>query len=168
MRGDGLGDALAPGQARLDELPGVALVDLRAGRADVLAAVAARGQQHPVRLAGGVVDQAGVAGGQVDGADMAAQPDRLAAMAGVLELAFPPVEVGAADPVDEFGTVLAFPPGEVLAPDLRQPVVGGLPQPQTGSGRPGAEGIVAAAAVMRPPGRVAARRGGRGGGSRRR
>ena len=42
VRGDRLGDAFASGQARADELAGVALVDRRAGRADGLAAVAAR------------------------------------------------------------------------------------------------------------------------------
>ena len=47
VRGDRLGDALAAGQARADELAGVALVDGRAGRADGFAAVAARGAARP-------------------------------------------------------------------------------------------------------------------------
>ena len=58
MRGDRLGDALASGQSRADELPGVALVYRRAGRADGLAAVAAGGEQHPAGFGGGVVDGA--------------------------------------------------------------------------------------------------------------
>ena len=47
VRGDRLGDALASGQARADELAGVALVDRRAGRADGFAAVAAREWSTP-------------------------------------------------------------------------------------------------------------------------
>jgi hypothetical protein len=42
MRADRVGDALAAGEPGPDDLPGVALVHLGAGRADVLAAVAAR------------------------------------------------------------------------------------------------------------------------------
>ena len=80
MRGDRLGDALAAGQARADELAGVALVDGRAGRADGFAAVAARDVQHAAGLGGGVVDRGGLAGGQVDGVDAAAQPDRVRAV----------------------------------------------------------------------------------------
>ena len=55
--GDGLGDALAASQPGADELAGVALVDGRAGRADGLAAVAARDVQHSPGLGGGVVDR---------------------------------------------------------------------------------------------------------------
>ena len=80
VRGDRLGDALAAGQAGADELPGVALVDRRAGRADGLAAVAARDVQHSPVLGGGVVDRGEFAGGQVDGVDAAAQPDRVRAV----------------------------------------------------------------------------------------
>ncbi|MDQ2874241.1 MAG: hypothetical protein M3Y33_05285 [Actinomycetota bacterium] len=45
VRSDAVGDALAAGQARADELAGVALVDGRAGRADGLAA--SRGSAQP-------------------------------------------------------------------------------------------------------------------------
>ena len=110
-RGDGLGDALAARQARADELPGVALVHRRAGRADGLAAVAARDVQHSPVLGGGVVDGGGLAGGQVDGVDAAAQPDRVRAGAVRGELAFPGAEVG---------------PGDVLG------VVGGRPRSRAG------------------------------------
>jgi hypothetical protein len=48
VRGDGLGYAFAAGQPGADELAGVALVDLGAGRADGLAAVAACGEQDAV------------------------------------------------------------------------------------------------------------------------
>ena len=71
MRGHGLGDALAAGQAGADDLPGVVLVDLGAGRADVLAAVAAGDQQHAAGFGVGVVHGAGLAGGAVDGVDAA-------------------------------------------------------------------------------------------------
>ena len=60
MRRDRVGDAFAAGQACADELAGVALVDLRAGGADGLAAVAARGEQHPAGLGRRVVDRGAV------------------------------------------------------------------------------------------------------------
>ncbi len=72
MRGDRVGDALAPGQARFDELASVALVSGRAGWADVLAAIAARDQQHAVRFVIGAVHRPGLAGGKLDGTDLAA------------------------------------------------------------------------------------------------
>ena len=67
VRGDRLRDALTPGQAGPDELPGIALVHRRAGRADGLAAVPARDTNFAVE--GGEF-----AGAQVDhvGADVAA------------------------------------------------------------------------------------------------
>jgi hypothetical protein len=56
MGGDGFRDAGAAGQPGPDDLPGVALVHLRAGGAGVLAAVAARDAQHPAGLVRGVED----------------------------------------------------------------------------------------------------------------
>ena len=91
------GDAFASGQARADELPGVALVHLRAGRADGLAAVAAWNGQHSPGLDSGVVERRGLPGGQVDDVGPAAQPDRAGAGAGAGELAFPGAEVGPGD-----------------------------------------------------------------------
>ena len=92
--GDGVGDALAAGQAGPDELAGVALVDGRAGRADRLAAVAAGDVQHAAGFGrGSVVDGGEFAGGQVDRVDAAAQPDRVRAVPGRGELAFPGQEV---------------------------------------------------------------------------
>ena len=73
----GLGDALAPGQARADELAGVALVDGGAGRADRFAAVAACDVQHSPGLCRGVVNRGEFACSQVDGLDAAMQPDRM-------------------------------------------------------------------------------------------
>ena len=58
VRGHGVGDAFAAGQAGADDLPGVVLVDLGAGGADVLAAVAAGDQEHAAGLAVGVVHDA--------------------------------------------------------------------------------------------------------------
>ena len=119
-RGDGLGDALAAGQARADELPGVALVHRRAGRADGLAAVAAGDVEHSPVLGGGVVDRGGLAGGQVDGVDAAAQPDRVGAVAGGGELAFPGAEVS---PGDDLGVVGVAPgPEPVRGPGSRAAV----------------------------------------------
>jgi hypothetical protein len=121
---DGGGDAFAPGEARADELAGVALVDLGAGGADVLAAVAARGQQHPVGFTGCVVDGAQFAGGQVDGVDAAAQPDRVGAVAGGGELLFPAAEVAAREAGGDVGGA----------------VVGVRPRTQAGVAGPGCEG----------------------------
>ena len=69
----------------------------RAGRADGLAAVAAGDVEHSPVLGRGVVDRGGLAGGQVDGVDAAAQPDRVRAVAGGGELAFPGAEVSPGD-----------------------------------------------------------------------
>ena len=82
MRGNGLGNTLAARQASPDELPGVALVHRRAGRADGLAAVAAGDVQHSPVLSGGVVDGRRLTGGEVDGVDAAAQPDRVRTVQG--------------------------------------------------------------------------------------
>jgi hypothetical protein len=93
VRGDGGGDALAAGQSGADDLPGVVLVDGRAGGADVLAAVAAGDAQHAARFGVGVVNDLGLAGGPVNGLDPALQADRCGAVAGGGELGFPAVEV---------------------------------------------------------------------------
>src|SRR5262249_11641468 len=61
------GNAFAAGQPGADQVPGVALIDLGTRRADALAAVAARGEQHPARLRAGVVHRAPLAGGPGDG-----------------------------------------------------------------------------------------------------
>ena len=83
MSGDRFGDAFAAGQTGADELAGVALVDRRAGRADRLAAVAARDVQHSPGLGRSVVDGGGLAGGAVDGLDVAVQTDGVRAGARV-------------------------------------------------------------------------------------
>src|SRR6266498_3718651 len=101
MPGDGLGDALAAGQAGTDDLLGVLLVDAGAGRADVLAAVAAGDQQDLAGFSVGVVHGAGLAGGAVDGVDAALEADRAGAVAGGGELMFPAVEVLAGGEFDE-------------------------------------------------------------------
>ena len=67
-----LGDALAAGQSGADELAGVALVHLRAGRTDGLAAVAAGDVQDAAGFGRAVVDGYQLAGGKVDGVDAAA------------------------------------------------------------------------------------------------
>jgi len=101
MLGNGVGHALAAGQPDADDLPGVVLVNLRAGRADVLAAVAAGDQEHATGLGVGVVHDAHLAGGAVDGIDAACQADRAGAVAGASELGFPAVEVVARGEVEQ-------------------------------------------------------------------
>jgi len=91
--GDGGGDAFAPGQPGADDLPGVVLVHLGTGRAGVLAAVPAGNAQHAAGFGVGVVDDAGLAGGPVDGVDAALEADGAGAVAGGSELGFPAVEV---------------------------------------------------------------------------
>ena len=86
VRGDRVGDAFASGQARADELAGVALVHLRAGGADHLAAVTAGDR-------GLAVEGGEFAGGQVDHVRAAAQPDRVRAGGLGGELVFPGPEV---------------------------------------------------------------------------
>ena len=88
-----LGDAFAAGQAGADDLAGVVLVDRRAGGAGVLAAVPAGDTQHTAGFGVGVVDDAGLAGGAVDGVDASLEADRAGAVAGGGELGFPAVEV---------------------------------------------------------------------------
>ena len=101
VRGDGLRDALAAGQPGADDLPGVVLVDAGAGGAGVLAAVPAGDAQHAAGFAVGVVDDAGLAGGAVDGADPACEADRAGAVAGSGELGFPAVEVVAGGELED-------------------------------------------------------------------
>ena len=111
----GLRDAFAAGESGADELAGVAFVDLRAGRADALAAVAACGQQLAAGFGGGVVHGGQLAGGQVDGGDAAFEPDGAGAQAGAVGLAQLAVEFG---------------PGQGDGG-----VGGGLPIPGPGAGR---------------------------------
>ena len=94
MRGDGLGDVFdAAGGAGVEQVPHVALVLVRAGRADRGPAVAAAHVGDPVRLAAGVVglDQPPARG--VGGA-AAADPDRAGAVTAAFRLVGPAVEVG--------------------------------------------------------------------------
>jgi len=93
MRGDRFGDAFAACQPGSDDLPGIAFVDLGAGRADVLAAVAARDAQDPAGLAGGVIDAGFLAGDPIDGVDAAVQAHGVGAVAGGGELGLPAGEV---------------------------------------------------------------------------
>ena len=86
VRRDGLGDALAPGQARADQLPGVPLVGGRTRGANGLAAVPALGGDLAVE--GGEF-----AGGQVDHVGAVAELDRVGAGAVGGELVFPGAEV---------------------------------------------------------------------------
>ena len=101
MLGHRFGDALAAGQPGPDDLPGVALVHLRAGRADVLAAVAARDPQHTARLAGGVIDRGDLAGRPVDGVDAAVQAHRVGAVASPGELLLPAGEIVTGSKVEQ-------------------------------------------------------------------
>ena len=77
-----LGDAFAAGQPGADQLVGVAAVGLRAGGADRGAAVPARGVEHLVRQRLSVEGADDLAGGRVDVADGAVQPDRADAPTG--------------------------------------------------------------------------------------
>ena len=131
VRGNGLGDALAPGESGADELAGVALVDRRAGRADGLAAVPARGQQDPAGLGGGVVDGGQVAGGQVDGVDPAAQPYRVGAQPGAGGLPCPGVQVSPRDQGRVTGSSLSGRRAGAVEADDPVSVVGGCSRPRT-------------------------------------
>ena len=76
MRGHRFRDAFAAGEPGADELVGVAAVGLGARRAHRCAAVPARDVDHPVRQGLGIQGADDLAGGGVDVADGAAQPDR--------------------------------------------------------------------------------------------
>ena len=91
--GDGVGHAFAAGEPGSDDLPGVVLVHLRASRADVFAAVAARDAQDTAGFGRGVVHDRGLAGALVDGVDAAFQPDRMGTVPGGGKLGFPAMEV---------------------------------------------------------------------------
>jgi hypothetical protein len=89
VRADRVGEALATAQAGGDELPGVAAVGLRAGRADALAAVAAGLEQHAAGFVVGGVDLADLAGGGVGLVDAASEADRVGAVVGAADLGQP-------------------------------------------------------------------------------
>jgi hypothetical protein len=65
------------------------LYTVRAGRANVLAAVATRDAQNAAGFAGGVVDGGALAGSPVDGVDPAGQAHRVSAVAGRGQLLLP-------------------------------------------------------------------------------
>ena len=88
-------------QAGPDELVGVGPVGRGTGRAARLAPVPAGGQQHRVRLVGGVVDLADLAGGLVDVHGAAGQADRMGAMAGGGDLLLPTTELRPGGPGDQ-------------------------------------------------------------------
>jgi hypothetical protein len=78
-------------------VPGVATVDLGAGRADAGPAVAAGLEQHSVGLVLGGVGLTDLAGTLVGLLDAAGQPDRVGAVGGPADLALPagqPCRVG--------------------------------------------------------------------------
>ena len=91
---DGGGDALAADESGADELVGVTAVGLGAAGAGGGAAVAARLVDHPVRHAEGGDGAQELAGGGVDVADVAAQPDRAGADGGVPDVTEPGVVSG--------------------------------------------------------------------------
>ena len=92
--GDRRGDALAADESGADELVGVAAVGLGAAGADGGAAVAARLVDHPVRHAERGDGAQELAGGGVDVADVAAQPDGAGAGGGVPDVIEPGVISG--------------------------------------------------------------------------
>jgi hypothetical protein len=94
MGGDGVGGAFAALETGGDELPGVAAVGLRAGRADTGPAVAAGLEQHPARLSLGRVLLAQLAGGEVGLVDAAGQAHRVGAVAGPADLGQPAGQPG--------------------------------------------------------------------------
>ena len=85
MRGDGVGDVFdAAGGAGHQHMPDVALVLMRAGRADRGPPVAAADVGDPVRLTGRGVGGQHFTGGRVDGVAAADQPDRAGAVPDLL------------------------------------------------------------------------------------
>ena len=87
--GDGRGDAFAAGQPGADELVGVAAVGLGAAGAGGGAPVPARLVDHAVRHADRGDGAQELAGGRVDVADVAAQPDGAGAGGGVPDVIEP-------------------------------------------------------------------------------
>ena len=92
--GDGRGDAFAADEPGADELVGVAAVGLGAAGAGGNAAVAAGLVDHPVRHADRGDGAQELAGGRVDVADVAAQPDGAGAGGGVPDVIEPGVVSG--------------------------------------------------------------------------
>ena len=92
--GDRRGDALAADEPGADELEGVAAVGLGAAGAGGGAAVPARLVDRPVRHADRGDGAQQLAGGGVDVADVAAQPDRAGASGGVPDVIEPGVVSG--------------------------------------------------------------------------
>jgi hypothetical protein len=101
--GDGLGHALAAGQSGADELVGVSAVGFRARRADAGAAVPARQGDDPVGRVRGVEGVQDFAGGAVEVADGAAEPDRARAPAGGQGPGQPLVIIVAAGALEQLG-----------------------------------------------------------------
>src|SRR5215211_9027162 len=89
MPGDRYSDACAADHARLDELVGVSPIHLGTRRATGGPAGAARLEQQPVRLPGGVEHRPGFPPGGVDVVDAAHQADRSLAVARGANLAAP-------------------------------------------------------------------------------
>ena len=102
MRPHRVGDAFAAGEPGADQLVGVAPVGLGAGRADRGAAVPARGVDHPVGQGVGVQGAEDLAGGGVQVADRAAEPDGADAAAGGGGPGEPCVVVVAGGAVEQF------------------------------------------------------------------
>jgi hypothetical protein len=102
MRGDGLGHALAALQAGGQQLVGVGPVGGGTGRAPGLPPGATRLQQHPIRLALGVVDLPDFAGLAVGVLNPAGQPDGVMAVAGLGDQLDPPL-IALAGPVHDLG-----------------------------------------------------------------
>ena len=99
--GDGGGDALAADEPGADELVGVAAVGFGAAGAGGGAAVAARLVDHPVRHADRGDGAQELAGGGVDVADVAAQPDGAGAGGGVPDVTEPGVVSGVVQPGED-------------------------------------------------------------------
>ena len=99
---DGVGHALAAADgARVQQLPQVARVLVRAGRADHRAPVPAPDQQHLVGLGGGRPGLDPAVGVGAD--EPAAQPDRAGAVPTAADLPLPRLEVRAAGAVQHLG-----------------------------------------------------------------
>ena len=99
--GDGRGDALAADEPGADEVVGVAAVGLGAAGAGGGAPVAARLVDHPVRHADRGDGAQELAGGGVDVADVAAQPDGAGAGGGVPDVIEPGVVSGVVQPGED-------------------------------------------------------------------
>ena len=99
-----VGDVLdAAGGAGHQHMPDVALVLMRAGRADRRPPIPAAHVGHAVRLSGGVVAAEDLAGGRVDGVAGAGEADRVGAVPDLLDLAEPAAQVGPGEPGRDLG-----------------------------------------------------------------